>query len=238
MTKPSKLKNSESTNKVDGGAMAVDRALALLRILTNSPSMLTLAELSEKSGLYKSTILRLIASLEGVKLVKKNPAGTYGLGTEVLVLSRAYKSQNNLSQLVIPILESLVKLTNESAAFHVLQNKHRLCLYRIDSSQLLRDHVKVGDLLPLNHGTGGRILLAFSGAKGKIYDEARKSKVIALSGDRVKELSGISAPVMDADNQLLGALTLTMPSDRFKAKLANIVKLKAKELTEALGGEF
>ena len=238
MPKPSKLKAIENTLKVDGGAIAVDRALAILKILTNSQSMLSLADLSRQSGLYKSTVLRLIASLEGAKLVKKNATGTYGLGAEVLVLGRTYKSQNNLSQLVIPVLESLVKQTKESAAFHILQNRHRLCLYRVDSEQLLRDHIKVGDLLPANQGSGGHILLAFSGAKGKIYDEARKNKVVALSGDRVKELAGISAPVMDSDNQLLGAITLTMPSERFKARLATIVKLKAKELTEALGGEF
>jgi DNA-binding IclR family transcriptional regulator len=138
---------------------------------------------------------------------------------------------------VIPILQKLMSTTNESAAFHVRQGDKRLCLYRVDSNQALRDHIKVGDLLPIDKGAGGKVLSAFEGSGGKIASQIRSEMVYAVSGDRVKEISGISAPVFNSEG-LLGVITLTMPTYRFDAKQANIVKSSAKKLTELLGGKF
>ena len=59
-----------------------------------------------------------------------------------------------------------------------------------------------------------RFLLAFAGARGKVYEQIRRDGVIELVGDRVPELVGISAPVFGADGVLVGALTLTMPAHR------------------------
>lgn len=81
--------------------------------------------------------------------------------------------------------------THESAAFHVGQGDKCLCLYRIDSNQALRDHIKVGDLLPIDKGSGGKVLQALEGANGKVATQIRKDMGLAISGDRVKEISGI-----------------------------------------------
>lgn len=51
-------------------------------------------------------------------------------------------------------------------AFHVRQGDQRLVLFRVDSPQGLRDHVRAGDLLPLDRGAGGLVLMAYGGAKG------------------------------------------------------------------------
>jgi DNA-binding IclR family transcriptional regulator len=135
------------------------------------------------------------------------------------------------------VLESLVKATHESAAFHVREGDKRLCLYRVDSEQALRDHIKVGDLLPIDKGAGGKVLLAFEGATGKLSNQIRTDMVLAISGDRTKEISGISAPVFNAEG-LIGVITLTMPTYRFNPKMATQVKASAKKLTELLGGQF
>lgn len=42
-----------------------------------------------------------------------------------------------------------------SASFHVRQGNQRLCLFRVDSPQPIRDHIRAGDLLPLDRGVGG-----------------------------------------------------------------------------------
>ena len=66
-------------------------------------------------------------------------------------------------------------------------------LHRVDSDQPLRDHVKAGDLLPLNRGAGGRVLMAFGGTKGALYSRIRRDEVLVIEGDRTPELAGISA---------------------------------------------
>ncbi len=62
--------------------------------------------------------------------------------------------------------------------------------------------------------------------------------MIALVGDRVPELAGISAPVFDASGQLLGAITLTLPKERFVDSHVLTVKAAAASLTQKLGGSF
>jgi DNA-binding IclR family transcriptional regulator len=61
--------------------------------------------------------------------------------------------------------------------------------------------------------------------------------VLSISGDRVKEISGISSPVFNAEG-FIGVITLTMPTYRFDPKQASLVKACAKKLSELLGGKF
>ncbi|HEY2928251.1 IclR family transcriptional regulator [Piscinibacter sp.] len=219
-----------------GGAAAVDRALSLLCAFRAGDTSLTLAELAERSQLYKSTVLRLLASLEHARLVQRQADARYALGPELARLHSIYSASFSLEAQVLPALRELVALTRESAAFHVRQGDQRLCLYRVDSPQLLRDHIRAGDLLPLKRGAGGRVLMAFGGAKGKLYEQIRHDGVAVLSGDRVPDLTGISAPVFGVDAELVGALTLTMPSSRLKASFTAAVRHAAQALTLRLGG--
>ena len=219
------------------GVAAVDKALAILRLFTADQTELSLIHISEATGLYKSTALRMLASLENSLLVVKRSDGLYVLGPSIATLNAAYQHHQSLETVVIPILENLMRSTQESAAFHVRQGDQRLCLYRIDSNQALRDHIKVGDLLPINKGAGGKVILAFEGASDKTSIQIRKEMVLAVSGDRVKEISGISSPVFNHEG-LVGVITLTMPTYRFNPTQATAVKASAQKLTALLGGNF
>jgi DNA-binding IclR family transcriptional regulator len=145
-------------NAAPGGVAAVDRAFSLLGAFKKGDVSLGLIDLSERTKLYKSTILRLIASLEHSRLIVRNVDATYSLGPEVMRLHAVYTNTFSLEAQVTPVLKKLVGLTRESAAFHVLRDGARLCLHRVDSPQVVRDHIKAGDLLPLNRGAGGRVL--------------------------------------------------------------------------------
>lgn len=218
-----------------GGAAAVDRALSLLAAFRKGDAPLTLAELAARTKLYKSTALRLLASLEHTRLLQRSAAGLYTLGPEVTRLNAIYAASFSLEAQALPVLRDLVARTRESAAFHVRHGEQRLCLVRVDSPQLLRDHIRVGDVLPLDRGSGGRVLLAFSGAKGKLYEQARRDGVVELSGHRVADVAGVSAPVFDAQGELAGALTLSFPVTRRRPSFAGQVREAARTLSRALG---
>lgn len=237
MPKISSKKEAENISLAPGGVASVDKALTILKLFTSETPELTLIQIADATGLYKSTTLRLLASLEHSLMVVKQPNTKYSLGPAIAALNAACQYQQSLETVVIPALQKLTAKTNESAAFHIRQGNHRLCLYRVDSTQALRDHIKVGDLLPIDKGAGGKVIQAFEGAKDKLSNQIRKEMVLAIAGDRVKEISGISAPVFNREG-LIGVITLTMPTYRFNNKDAAIVKSCAKELTELLGGRF
>lgn len=219
-----------------GGAAAVDRALSLLSAFGVGDTALTLAELSARTQLYKSTALRLLASLEHARLILRGANGRYSLGPELARLHSIYSASFSLEDEVLPVLRELVARTRESAAFHVRQGDQRLCLFRVDSPQVVRDHIRAGDLLPLKKGAGGRVLLAYEGAKGALYDQIRRDGVAVLSGDRVPELTGISAPVFGHGGTLVGALTLTLPTGRMRPDFKASVLQSARLLSARLGG--
>ncbi len=220
-----------------GGAAAVDRALSLLAAFRSGDSALTLAELAARTRLHKSTALRLLASLEHARLLQRRPEGAYALGPEVVRLSALHDAAFSAEAQLLPVLRALVDATQESAAFHVRRGEQRLCLLRVDSAQLLRDHVRAGDILPLERGAGGRVLLAFGGARGARYAQIRHDGIAVLHGDRVAGLTGISAPVWGAGGELAGAITLTLPEPRMQPGFIAAVHGAARQATQALGGE-
>jgi DNA-binding IclR family transcriptional regulator len=232
------VKEPQVSSADSGGVAAVDRALLLLAAFRAGDRSLALGELAARAGLVKSTALRLLASLVHFGLVRKLEDGRYALGPEVARLQAIYTASFSLEGAVMPVLRALVERTKESAVYHVRQGDARLCLYRVDSPQPLRDHVQVGDLVPLDRGAGGRVILAFSGARGALYDRIRRDKAAALVGDRSKDLAGIAAPVFRASGEIAGAITLTMPASRFHERWIAPVRAAAERLTRELGGSF
>jgi DNA-binding IclR family transcriptional regulator len=219
-----------------GGVAAVDRALTLLCAFREGDRELTLAELSGRTQLVKSTALRLLASLMHFGFMRRSETGSYSLGPEIGRLHGIVPASSSLEAEVMPVLERLVARTRETAAFHVRRDDRRVCLYRVDSPQELRDHGRVGDIFPLERGSGGRVLLAFSGAKGAVYERIRNAGYAALVGDRVPDIAGISAPVFGAGNELVGAITLTLPKHRYSEKFVPAVRRAAAEVSARLGG--
>jgi DNA-binding IclR family transcriptional regulator len=234
-------KKSSNTSVADelaapGGAAAVDRAVSLLAAFRPGDKALTVTELAERTRLYKSTVLRLLASLSQGRLLQRTPAGHWMLGPEVSRLATIYSASFSLEDVVLPEMRELVRRTHESVAFHIRQRDQRLVLFRIDSPQLLRDHARAGDLLPLDRGAGGRVLMAYAGAKGLIYDQIRRDGYVVLTGDRIPGLAGMSAPVWKSAHELVGALTLTAPEQRVQPSFIEDLKQAAMRLSVALGG--
>lgn len=218
-----------------GGVAAVDRALTLLEAFTPSDTALTLEALATRTGLVKSTALRMLASLQHFQFVQRLRDGRYVLGGGIARLHAVYSASFSLENEVLPVLQELTRKTNETAVFYVRHGDQRLALCRVESEEPVQTRVKVGDLVPIDRGSAGRVLAAFSGAKGRMYDEVREAKVAALKGDRVPDLSGIASPVFRADGALAGALTLTMPTHRYKKSYVALVKEAARALSARLG---
>src|SRR5690606_19958433 len=110
------MDNNQSS---DNGVAAVDRAVSILRAMSAEAAPMSLADLARATGLYKSTALRLIASLERASLVSRRADGNYVLGTYAYQLGRAYEATHHLVEILRPILAELVEQGSESASFHV-----------------------------------------------------------------------------------------------------------------------
>ena len=122
---------------------------------------LTLAVLAQRTGFYKSTILRLAQSLQRANYLVRLESGGYQLGAALIRLGEISRRSTRIDDHVPPVLQKLVEATGESATLYVRKGVQRFCLRRVDSHRTLRDHIREGDLLPLTIGAPGRVFLYF-----------------------------------------------------------------------------
>jgi len=138
------------------------------------------------------------------------------------------------------MLLALSQATGESAAFYVREGNSRTCLARVEGPQPIRHHARMGAMLPLDLGSPGRVILAFSGEPGKLYEDIRKKGYHYSIGEREKNVATVSAPVFGLRWALLGSVCISGPADRLpKPKLighAKTIMKAANELSYALAG--
>jgi DNA-binding IclR family transcriptional regulator len=223
-----------------GGVAAVDRALTILAAFEPSDQRLTLAELALRTRFYKSTILRITQSLLRHGYLQRLDDGNYQIGPKLLMLGAIYQRSLRLGDILLPLMHELADQTGESVSFYSRHGDVRVCLHRVDSKHAVRDHVREGDVLPLDRGSGGRILRAFSGAKGEPYETIRKEHCYASVDERDPEAAEISVPIFGSGQLLLGALTVAGPRSRidetFIANVRALLLRVAARATSALGG--
>jgi len=222
------------------GVAAVDRALAILDAFTDQDQKLSLAELAKRTGLYKSTAIRLAKSLEKARYLYRSEDGAYRLGSKVLSLGAMYQKHFGTAEVVPQILRQIVDELHEGASFYVRDEAQRLCLHRVESPRAVRDTIHVGDRLPLTVGAGGHVILAFSGLTGAKYDEIRRSMYAASFGERDPETAAVACPVFGLDQKFVGALSVSGPRYRIEAlgvhAILPVLFRHARNLTRTLGG--
>lgn len=222
------------------GVDVLDRAFSILFAFRSDDAPLTLTELSLRTGLYKSTLLRLATALIYHRFLDRLDDGRYRLGSASFTVGAVYQQSLNLGDVLLPLMRELNQATGEAVSFHIREGDHRVCLYRINSSHSIRTEVRQGDVQSLQKGAGGRVILAFSDEPGEIYDTVRRDLTYLSCGERDPDIAGVSAPVFGINQSLLGALGIVGPINRLNRealeKLRPLLLRTAAKATDMLGG--
>jgi DNA-binding IclR family transcriptional regulator len=229
-----------SSKGLDDGARveAVERALTILCAFQGQGEALSLAEVARRTGFYKSTILRLAASLERMGFLHRDESGSFTLGPELPRLAALSGPGPDLEKLVRPKLEKLVKATQETASFYIREGQERICRFRENSPRAARHHLEEGVRLSLASGAAGRILLAFGEKPRRIDLPVRGRGWYVSLGERDPDVAAIAVPVIDESGHLWGALAVsglrTRFSESFQKMALNALQGEAAALTKQL----
>lgn len=195
---------------------SVERALSILQCFHSPGEILTLADLAERSKLYKSTILRLAESLQFKGFLYRGDDGRFILGGELGRLGRLNDAKLELEVLLRPILIKLTKETGETTSFFVVEGRRRLCLCRENSHRSARHHLDEGTLHPINSGAASKILKAFFiDSNDKQAIEIKKLGWASSDGDSDPDLSAVAVPVTNKFGETFGALSISGLRSRF-----------------------
>jgi DNA-binding IclR family transcriptional regulator len=201
------------------GVQSVEKALALLDCFKPGAESLSLAALAQASGMHKTTVYRLMNSLERTNYVIRSEAGMYSLGPRVLYLGKLYEQSFHLSSVVEPALHALAAATKESASYYVIDSARRLCLFRAEPSEGLRETRLPGTSFPLDDTAIGQVL-RFWGLGEPIYDTTPELPLFT-SGARDEHTAAFAAPVFAAGEKCVASLTLSGPASRLEAARAS-----------------
>ena len=138
-------RKTKRQNKSPYQIQVLDRALAVLQVLSQEGPDLTLAQVSSLLHLHKSTAHRLIMVLEGHKLIERNSkTGTYRLGMKLFELGTRAVSQLDLRERARPILERLVRETDETVHLCVYDNGEVVYVDKVEPARSVRLASTVG----------------------------------------------------------------------------------------------
>jgi DNA-binding IclR family transcriptional regulator len=140
----------------------LDRALAILDALSETSGQFSLAELSNRLPLHKSTLHRLLMVLEHHRFIRKHPLdGRYSLGMRLFELGSRAVARVDVRERAEPFLRRLVVETGETAHIALLSGGEMLSVINVESRKKLRTPTTVGGRTPVHCTAVGKAVLAY-----------------------------------------------------------------------------
>lgn len=244
------------------GTRAVARAIAVLKAFGGARSAWGVTELANELSLNKTTVFRILHTLEQEGMLTRDPGrDVYHLGPELIVLGAHALRSVDLRIVAHSQLESLAERTGESATLEVLVGNDTLILDEVLGRFFLGSGGEVGTRWPAHATSTGKVLLAALARKGGTLPrrlEARTKKTITSLARLKRELAlvqetgysvaleelepgfvAIGAPVHDHEGQVIAAISVSGPTGRIPGEripaLGVLVRSSADEVSRNLG---
>lgn len=140
---------------------SVDRALRVMMCFATVGPELTSDEIGAAVGLHKSTVYRMLATLEASQFVERSPDGEiYRLGAASVLLGTTALGEMDLPRVARPHLQSLMRSSGETVHLVVINGGSGLVIDKIDSERSVRMTSSIGYRSPLHCTGAGKVLLA------------------------------------------------------------------------------
>lgn len=245
----------------------LERGLRILTEFTRENPVLTAPELARRLDVPRTTVFRLLVTLESLGFVERASNGReYQLGTAVLKLGFEYLASLPLTELARPVLEQLRDDLGYSANLVVRDGRDIVYVQKATSGSIFSSSVHIGTRLPAHATVLGRVLLSHHGFEAlralypdetlqaygpdtpsttealyKTLQEDKKRGHIIAEGFFEPNISTVAAPVFSPDNQVAAALSVTIPDARIpetqRQSLIDNVVAAAVHLSECLGSK-
>ncbi|MBX5446830.1 IclR family transcriptional regulator [Sphaerobacter sp.] len=242
---------------------SVENALSLLSLFSVARPTWSLTEISRELGLGKSTVFRLLATLEACDFVRRDPdTGRYSAAPRLWEIACSAFTDTGLREVAPRFLAELVDLTGETAYCSILTGRRVVHVEVRVPGQALRLHANVGDSFDAHAVASGKAILAFS--PREVVEEyiagglPRRTSQTITDPDRFRaelavirqrgyaenlaeweeDVRGAAAPVWDRDGQVIAAISVAGPMFRLTADLSDLgrtVRTVANEMSRALG---
>jgi IclR family transcriptional regulator, KDG regulon repressor len=216
---------------------SLERAFAILDEVSRRPAGVT--DIAERVRLPKSTVARLLATLEDVDAVERFEGAQWRIGPGVAALTAAVSPERTLISVAQPALSALVSALGEDAGLGLPDGNEILYVDQVESDNPVQVRDWTGTRAPMHAVPSGLVLLAewpadaldayLSGelvalTRGTVTDPARLRRRLTEVRDTgfawgleefAEGIDSVAAPIRDARGKAIAAIHVHGPAYRF-----------------------
>lgn len=247
----------------DNRIPAVDRAFDVLDSLARSSSGGSITSVSEQLRIPRSTVYRILNSLEARGIVLRDAQGSYALGPQLIRLASAVSKGMDVVTLARPFMERLAAEQVVTVKLSTLDQGTALVVAVVESPKTYSVTTKVGSRFPLHAGAASKVLLAHADEETQrdffatplesvtsdtvadvetlrgLLPMVRQQGWSEDHGEFVVGINAVAAPVFGPNGRCICALSVPYVSttdEQTSLRLREAVVATAHQMTHQLGG--
>ena len=256
----------EVVAKTDGPYQlhGLERAVAVLEVLSESEAPLSLADICRRMNLHKSTAHRALMVLERSALIERTPENCFRLGLKLYELGNRAVEQMDLRARVYPFFRRLAMDVRETVHLGVLQKTSVVYLDKVEPNRRICMSSKIGSSNPVYCTSLGKAMLAFQpeetiakivssirftrytpktiSSREKLLEhlETVRRRGYAIDDEEIElGVRCIGAPIFNEDGWAIAAVSISGPTSRVTSKnvsaIAQRVLTCCREISASLG---
>jgi DNA-binding IclR family transcriptional regulator len=234
---------------------SVDKAITVLKQLCEKPFSYTMTELSQKTKINRTTLYRILNSMEEKGLViKTQEKKMFKLGPFAYEMGSIYLNNFKFRDNIYPILDKISHITKESVGFAVRDGERVISLYEIEIDQPMKMNYRPGIIYPINRGCYGKCLMAYYNQERvkeiiesktfekvsentitdkeellKEYEKIRKQGYVVSINETFPYAVGVGVPIKNSSGEVKACVAVAFfMRDDYKEKLENMKKVLLK----------
>lgn len=237
---------------------ALDRAIRVLEILSSATQGLSLAQLSKETKVPKSTMFRILYTLQENAIIKEDPERKiFTLGMKLLDWGNAALSKVDLKSISHAHLMKLAHETRESFYLAILDHDDVILIDHVDTPEIWKMVTRLGHRSPIHCTATGFVLIAdlamqeledLIARRGlqkftsktvtsmtklkKRLEEVRDQGFAIVDGEYKPDLYAVAVPIWDHTGKVTAALMTAIPSSRaneHKGLINNLISTLKRE---------
>ncbi len=240
----------------------VVRSMDILDLFIDHPA-LSFQEMIDLSGIPKSSVYRMIRSLEEIGFLEKGDDLKYRLGTVFLKFGHLVSTRIDIRQIAVPIMEKLHKEVKEAINLAIREGDEAVYIEKIDKFQSVRLYTAIGKRSPLYAGACPRAILSFltdeelsdyfrrverhpiamktivqENQLRTSIQEARLHGFTVSHSELENYTAAVGAPIFDYRGQVIGGLSIAGIEAHFEGEIVEKYSEKVKEAALKISKEI
>lgn len=244
---------------------SLDRAIDIIEKLVESKQGLGVTQISDSTGLHKSTVYRLLSTLNYRGFVKKDTENNkYTIGLKLFEIGSKVLNNLDLRTESKPYLMDLMNRTGETIHLGVMNNYEVVYIDKVEGTETIGMTSKIGRRVPAHCTSLGKTILAYSNEeyvdellekKGlprytaqtivepqKLKEHLKEIKKKGYAVDDEEQELGIrciAAPIFNYNGEVMASFSISGPASRMSEErvenLSNLITRFADKISSEFG---